>query len=125
MPIQTNLAVETDLFHVPLPATAEDVQGLNECWERQPPTNGRIVATMAPGGLMLRITAPVVMIAVSEEYWREFGRLIARTGEAWWDLCTTILDSEPQRDHPHAHALSIYRVTVGGELRFLHHEDLE
>jgi hypothetical protein len=122
MPIQTNLAVETDLYHVPIPASQADVNRLNACWERQPPKNGRIVAEHTAVGLVLHIKAPVLMLAVSEEYWKEIGRLVRQTGEPWWDFCAAIKDFEPRPDRPHAHALSIYRITPEGELHYLHHE---
>lgn len=66
---------------------------LNALWQRQPPRNGRIVAKHAAQGLTLTVVKPVVLVAVAEEYWRELGRLIKRTGEPWWDLCAIVTDS--------------------------------
>lgn len=123
MPIQTNLAIETEFFHVPLPGTAADAKRLNECWSRVAPKNGRIFAEHTLNGIVLQIAAPLVMIAVADEYWREIGQLIAQTGEPWWDFCATVVNSEPQQHHPHAHALSLHRVTDAGDLRYLHNED--
>ena len=125
MPIQTNFAVETTFFHVPIPATKAQVRRLNECWRRQPPRNGRIVAKRTAQGLVLKVAAPVVMVAVADEYWRELGRLVKRTGEPWWDICAIIMDSDPQKNKPHAHALSHYRITAKGEMHYLHSDTLE
>jgi hypothetical protein len=125
MPIQTNLALETAFFHVPLPATADDVERLNACWRLQPPTNDRIGARLGPQGLLLTIEAPVVLVAVNDDYWKELGAIIARTGEPWWDFCAVVVDSEPQARHPHAHALSVYRVFANGRCAYLHHEEVE
>ncbi len=61
-----------------------------------------------------------MLLAVAEQYWRELGRLIKRTGEPWWDICAVATDSEPQKTKPHAHALSLYRITAKGEMRYLH-----
>ena len=105
MPIQTNLAIETAFFHVPIPATPAQVRRLNAIWRRQPPGNGRIVARHTARGLILTVTQPVVLVAVAEAYWRELGRLIKRTGEPWWDICAIVTDSAPVRKKPHAHAL--------------------
>jgi hypothetical protein len=119
MPIQTNLAIETAFFHVPIPATAAQVRRLNALWQRQPPRNGRIVAEHTARGLLL------TMVAVAEEYWRELGRLIKRTGEPWWDICAIVTDSKPVRNKPHAHALSLYRITAKGEMQYLHSDTPE
>ena len=125
MPIQTNLALESALYHVPIPATRTDVRRLNDCWKRQPPRNGRIVATHSAQGFTLKVVTPVVMIAVADDYWREIGRLVKRTGEPWWDLCAVVVDSEPQPKKPHAHALSLYRITSKGEMHYLHSDTPE
>jgi hypothetical protein len=125
MPIQTNLAVETAFFHVPIPATPAQGRRLNAIWRRQPPRNGRIVAKHATRGLMLTVTQPVVLVAVAEDYWRELGRLIKRTGEPWWDICAIVNDSKPVRKKPHAHALSLYRITAKGEMQYLHSDTPE
>jgi hypothetical protein len=125
MPIQTNFAVETAFFHVPIPATAAQVRRLNDIWRRQPPRNGRIVAKHTTRGLKLVIAKPVVLIAVADDYWREIGRLITRTGEPWWDICAIVTDSTPVRKKPHAHALSLYRITAKGEMQFLHSDTPE
>ena len=120
MPIQTNCALETAFFHVPIPATPAEVRRLNATWNRQPPRNGRIVATRTRRGMILEVTKPVVMVAVADEYWREIGRLVKRTGEPWWDICVIVTDSEPQQKKPHAHALSLCRITAKGEMHYLH-----
>ncbi|MDP3072358.1 MAG: hypothetical protein Q8N18_18850 [Opitutaceae bacterium] len=125
MPIQTNFAVETAFFHVPIPATAAQVRRLNAIWRRQPPRNGRIVAKHTTRGLKLVIAKPVVLIAVADAYWREIGRLIKRTGEPWWDICAIVTDSKPVMKKPHAHALSLYRITAKGEMQFLHSDTPE
>ncbi len=125
MPIQTNLAIETAFFHVPIPATRAQVRRLNAIWQRQPPRNGRIVAKHAARGLTLTVVKPVVLVAVAENYWRELGRLIRRTGEPWWDLCAIVTDSKPVRKKPHAHALSLYRITAKGEMQYLHSDTPE
>jgi hypothetical protein len=125
MPIQTNCALETAFFHVPIPATLAEVRRLNAIWNRQPPRNGRIVATHTKRGMILEVPKPVVMFAIADEYWRELGRLVKRTGEPWWDLCAIVSDSEPQRRKPHAHALSLYRITAKGELHDLHSDTPE
>ena len=62
MPIQTNLALETVFFHVPIPATPAQVRRLNAVWQRQPPRNGRIVAEHTARGLVLTVTEPVVLV---------------------------------------------------------------
>ena len=125
MPIQTNLAVETAFFHVPIPATKAEVGRLNAIWDRQPPMNGRIMATHTKWGMVLEITKPVVLVAVADEYWRVIGRLVKRTGEPWWDICAIVTDSEPQPKKPHAHALSLYRITAKGEMHYLHSDTPE
>ena len=125
MPIQTNLAIETAFFHVPIPATRTQVRRLNALWQRQLPRNGRIVAEHTARGLILTVTEPVVLVAVAEVYWRELGRLIKRTGEPWWDICAIVTDSEPVRKKPHAHALSLYRITAKGEMHYLHSDTPE
>ena len=125
MPIQTNFAVETALFHVPIPATKAEVRRLSAIWKRQPPKNGRLVATHTKPGMILKVTKPVVMVAVADGYWSEIGRLVKRTGEPWWDLCAIVSDSEPQRKKPHAHALSLYRITAKGEMHHLHSDTPE
>ena len=109
MPIQTNCALETAFFHVPIPATNTEVRRLNAIWKRQPPKNGCIVATHTKRGMILGVTKPVVLVGVTDAYWRAIGRLVKRTGESWWDLCAVVTDSEPQPKKPHAHALSLYR----------------
>lgn len=125
MPIQTNLAIETAFFHVPIPATAAQVRRLNALWQRKPLRNGRVVAKHTARGLILTVAKPVLLLAVAEEYWREIGRLIKRTGEPWWDMCTIVTDSKPSRKHPHAHALSLYRITAKGEFHYLHSDTPE
>lgn len=125
MPIQTNLAVEAAFFHVPIPATAADARALNACWKRHPLKSGRIVAKHTTRGLILKVVRPVVLVAVADEYWREIGRLVKRTGEPWWDICTVVLDSELQAKKPHAHALSLYRISAKGKLNYLMSEEPE
>ncbi len=125
MPIQTNCALETAFFHVPIPATKMEVRRLNAILNRQPPRNGRIVATHTKRGMILRVAKPVVLLAVADEYWRAFGRLVKRTGERWWDICAIVDDSEPQPKKPHAHALSLYRVTAKGKMHYLHSDTPE
>ena len=125
MPIQTNLAIETAFFHVPIPATAAQVRRLNALWQRQAPRNGRIVAKHAARGLTLTVVKPLVLVAVAKDYWRELGRLIKRTGEPWWDICAIVTDSAPVRKKPHAHALSLYRITAKGEMHYLHSDTPE
>lgn len=90
MPIQTNLALETALFHVPLPATEAEVQKINTAWNRQPPRNGRIVARHTKQGMILKVTKPVVLVAVTDAYWQAVGRLVKRSGEPWWDICAVV-----------------------------------
>lgn len=109
MPIQTNCALETAFFHLPIPATKSEVRRLNAIWNRQPPKNGCIVATHTKRGMILEVTKPVMLVGVTDAYWRVIGRLVKRTGERWWDLCAIVSDSEPQPKKPHAHALSLYR----------------
>ncbi len=125
MPIQTNLAIETAFFHVPIPATAAQVRRLNALWQRKPLRNGRVVAKHTARGLILTVTKPVVLLAVAEEYWRALGRLIRRTGEPWWDICAIVTDSEPLPKKPHAHALSLFRITAEGEFHYLHSDTPE
>ena len=125
MPIQTNFAIETAFFHVPIPATRTHVRRLNAMWQRQPPRNGRIVAQHTSRGLILKVTKPVVLLAVAEGYWRELGRLIKRTGEPWWDICAIVSDSKPQKKKPHAHALALHRITAKGEMHYLHSDTPE
>ena len=125
MPIQTNLAIETAFFHAPIPATRMQVRRLNAIWQRQPPRNGCIVAHYSARGLILKVIQPVVLLAVAGDYWRELGRLIKRTGEPWWDICAIVTDSEPQKKKPHAHALSLYRITATGEMHYLHSDTPE
>jgi hypothetical protein len=125
MPIQTNLAIETAFFHVPIPATPAQVRRLNALWRHQPPRHGRILAKHTAQGLILKVTEPVVLLAVAEDYWRELGRLIKRTGEPWWDFCAIVTDSEPSRKKPYAHALSLYRITAKGEMHYLHSDTPE
>jgi hypothetical protein len=125
MPIQTNFAVETAFFHVPIPATKSEVRQLNAIWNRQPPKNGRIVAKHTKQGMILEAAKPVVMVAVADEYWRAIGRLVKRTREPWWDLCAIVLDSEVQSKKPQAHALSLYRITAKGKLNYLVSEEPE
>ena len=125
MPIQTNFAVETALHHVAIPATKEEVRQLNAIWNRQPPRNGRLTAMHTKRGLVLKITKPVVLLAAPDGYWKLLGRLVKRTGEPWWDICAVITDSEPQRKEPHAHALSLYRVTTKGEFQYLYSDTPE
>ena len=125
MPIQTNFALETAFFHVPIPATKAQVRRLNAIWNRQPPKNGRITARHTAPGLILTVIKPVVLLAVADGYWRELGRLVKRTGEPWWEFCAIIVDSEPQKKKPHAHALSLYRITAKGEMHYLHSDTPE
>ena len=125
MPIQTNCALETAFFHMPIPATKTEVRRLNAVWNRQPPKNGRIVATHTKRGMTLKVKKPVVMVAVADEYWRALGRLVKRTGEPWWDICAVVLDSEAQPKKPQAHALSLYRITAQGKLNYLVSEEPE
>ncbi len=125
MPIQTNLALETGFFHVPIPATRAAVRKVNTLWKRQPPRNGRIVARHTKQGMFLEVTEPVVLVGVTDAYWRAIGRLVKRTGEPWWDFCAVVLDSEPQPRKPHAHALSLYRITAKGRLNYLVSEEPE
>ena len=87
--------------------------------------NGRLTALHTKRGLVLKITKPVVMLAAPDGYWKLLGRLVKRTGEPWWDICAVIADSEPQRRKPHAHALSLYRITAKGEFQYLHSDTLE
>lgn len=125
MPIQTNFALETGFFHVPIPATPADVRRLNACWKRHSLRHGRIVARHTAKGVILKVVRPVVMVAVVDEYWRELGRLVKRAGEPWWDLCAIVIDSEPQPKKPHAHALSLCRITAKGEMNYLHSDTPE
>lgn len=125
MPIQTNLAIETVFFHVPIPATPAQVRRLNAVWQRQPQRNGRIVAGFTVRGLVLTVTEPVVLLAVADDYWRALGKLIKRTGEPWWDICAVVTDSKPVLKKPHAHALSLYRITAKGKMHYLHSDTPE
>ncbi|MEO6245086.1 MAG: hypothetical protein ABIQ12_06595 [Opitutaceae bacterium] len=125
MPIQTNLAIETAFFHVPIPATRTHVRRLNAIWQRHPQRNGRIVAHYVSRSVILKVVKPVVLLAVADQYWRELGRLIKRAGEPWWDICAIVTDSEPQEKKPHAHALSLYRITAKGEMHYLHSDTPE
>ena len=99
MPIQTNFAIETAFFHVPIPATRAQVRRLNSIWRKQPPRNGRIVARYVARGLILEAAKPVVLLAVADQYWRELGQLIKQTGEPWWDLFQTA-EKETARSRP-------------------------
>ena len=125
MPIQTNLALETGFFHVPIPATKDEVRKINTLWKLQPPRNGRIVARHTKQGMILEVTKPLVLVGVTDTYWRAIGRLVKRTGEPWWDICAIVLDSEVQSKKPHAHALSLYRITAKGEMHYLHSDTPE
>lgn len=125
MPIQTNFAVETALYHLPIPATKIEVRRLNAIWNRQPPRNGRLTALHTKRGLMLRIAKPVLLLAAPDGYWKLLGRLVKRTGEPWWDISAVIADSEPQPRKPHAHALSLYRITAKGEFQYLYSDTPE
>lgn len=123
MPIQTNFAVEVGFFHIPIPATRADVRKLNACWKRHPLKSGSIRAKHTKQGLILQAVKPFVMVAVADEYWREIGRLVKRANESWWDICVVVLDSEPSAKTPHAHALSLCRITAKGELNYLVSEE--
>lgn len=125
MPIQTNLAIETAFFHEPIPATASQVRRLNALWQRKPLRRGLIVARHTARGLVLTVAQPIVLPAVAEEYWRALGRLIRRSGEPWWDICAIVTDSEPLPKKPHAHALSLFRLTAEGEFHYLHSDTSE
>jgi hypothetical protein len=54
---------------------------------------------------------------------KALGALVAKTKEPWWDFCELVADLKPKRSHSEAHALSIWRVTRTGELKYLHYED--
>ena len=125
MPIQTNFAIETAFFHVPIPATQADVRRLNAIWQRYPLRKGRIAAYYVSRSVILKVVKPVVLLAIADQYWRELGRLIKRTGEPWWDICAIVADSEPQEKKPQAHALSLYRITARGEMHYLHSDTPE
>jgi hypothetical protein len=123
VPIQTNLAQCIHLHHVPLPGDAADATALNAAFEREGLRRGRLEAVPGNGGILLVIRVPLPLEALGDDFWREVGKLVARTGEPWWDFCATIVDHEPLPAHPLAHALSLYRVTMDRKLAYLHHEE--
>lgn len=123
MPIQTNLAQCVQLHHVPLPGDAADAAALNAAFEREGLKRGRLEAVPGSGGILFVIRVPLPLEALGDDFWREVGKRVARTGEPGWDFCATDVDYEPLPAHPHAHALSLYRVTKDGELAYLHHEE--
>ena len=125
MPIRTNLALEKIVHHEPIPASKLDVRAVNELWKRLQLRRCNIVARHSRRGLVLSTREPIVLLAVDDAYWGKIGRLIKRTGEPWWDFCALVIDSEPRRKHPHAHALSLWRVTAKGELLWLSSEPPE
>ena len=122
MPIQTSFADCVDLHHVPLPGGVADADALNAAFARSRLKRGRLHAAASNGAITLSIQAPFPLEALSENYGKKIGRLVAATGEPWWDFCATVVDHQPVVSHPHAHALSLYRVTDRGELQCLHHE---
>ena len=75
--------------------------------------------------MILVVAKPVVLVGVTDAYWRAIGRLAKRAGEPWWDICAVVLDSEPQPKQPQAHALSLYRITARGKLNYLVSEEPE
>jgi hypothetical protein len=134
MPIQTNCAQAIRLFHVPLPGSDRDVARLRAAFKKQELRNAKLAFLFAKdplvhgriyvgGRIMFQIAKPFPLEVLDERFWKEVGKLIARTKEPWWDFCEITTDWKPKKYHPHAHALSIWRVTRKGELRYLSLDD--
>ena len=125
MPIQTNFAVCAEIFHVPLPGGEVAAAALNTAFDREGLRRARLRAAAGKDGIVLTIQEPFPLEALGDNFWAEVGKLVAATGEPWWDFCTSVVDHEAQPTHPHAHALSLYRVTKEGKLRCLLSEDAD
>ena len=123
MPIQTNCADCTQLFHVPLPGGDADAAALNAAFEREGLKRGRLHAAASNGAIVLTLRVPFPLEALGDDYWSKVGKLVAATGELWWDFCATVVDHQPVPAYPRAHALSLYRVTKGGKLQCLLSEE--
>ena len=136
MPIQTNCAQGIRLFHAPLPGTAKDAESLRRAIKAQNLRKGKVAVLFAKnplvhgrsyrgGRILLQVAHPLPFEVIGERFWKIVGRLISKTKEPWWDFCELVTDWKPKRSHPEAHALSVWRVTRKGELRYLHYEDPE
>lgn len=136
MPIQTNCCQSIAIFHVPLPGSARDAQRLRRAFAAAKLKKGKLAVTavknpIAHGKIyrgeriLLQIAKPLPLEVIGDRFWKIVGSLVARTKEPWWDFCDLGVDWKPKRSHPHAHALSVWRVSRKGELSYLHYEDID
>jgi hypothetical protein len=136
MPIQTNCCQSIAIFHAPLPGSAKDAQRLRRAFAAAKLKKGKlaVIAVKDPivhgkiyrgERIILQIANPLPLEVIGDHFWKIIGALIARTKEPWGDFCDLGVDWKFTRSHPHAHALSIWRVTRKGELKYLHYEDID
>ena len=128
MPIKTNLAVCTQLFHVPIPYLPQDMGKIKDACKNIGILRGKITPkfskTKTSHIVSFQIEAPTVLEAIEDgnPFWKTLGKLIKTTKEPWWDLCAVIKDNTPRKN---AHALSIYRVRANGTVQYLLSEEPE
>ena len=120
MPIETNFALTTGVYHKPLPATKAEHRHLQKALQSHP---NRLGARYDKGCIVLEPEAAFIPEAVPEEVWQVLGKIIQKAMQPWWDFCMLVADSKPQAASPHAHALSLIRVYPDGSMAYLWSED--
>jgi hypothetical protein len=136
MPIQTNFCQSIAIFHLPLPGSVSDAQRLRRAFATEKLKRGKLAVLSVKNPIIhgkvyrgqriiLQIANPLPLEVIGDRFWKIIGTLVAKTKEPWWDFCDLGVDWKPKRSHPHAHALSIWRVTREGKLKYLHYEDID
>lgn len=131
MPITLNFATEKLVWHVPvpLPQQHEVRERLYTRLKDACPTG--IQLTRTPEDMLKLRSGKLRLPAGSDTFWQALGSVIAYTREPWWDFVILVEDDriylekkgiETGKAYPHAHALSLYRVTAEGEGIYLHVE---
>lgn len=111
MPIATNLAVCTHIYHVPIPCQAGDLGKL-----RAQDKRGYFKLTVRGKRLYISLEKPCIPEAVDDAFWVALAKIIKRTRQPWWDLCFLVVDSKPRKNW---HALSLYRIKSDGTFSYL------
>lgn len=127
MPIETNFAQETLVYHHPIPCTFARMCTLEVL---KPP---HLTLRHLGGELHIRSNRPHVLLFQEGPFTAYLGQLIHAAGQPWWDFCLLVEDNRayaamhsPQTViPPHAHALSLLRVHANGHASYLHAESPE
>lgn len=125
MPIQTNFARESIVFHKPIMMTPIQMHRMMEL------SLEVLALTVAVEDehVVLR-SSPSCLVAYPQEIWDLIGEATTTAKQPWWEFALLVEDDEEYTKKvgkgaelvPHSHALSLIRVYASGEMKYLYSE---